>query len=1038
MATFNADFIFEALPSFYRERLTESDRAVLSKFWEGLVRLVDADYGRLFDVAAAPKLARAAAFSRRPWYYRTLAATDWEYRDVAHQHVVVRAVGAVSGVFYLGRRLALDALQIRWAGLPVELTGPSFVTNDPDPDQLRGARPLGTRLELRRLSAGVVVADDSWGDETQALTVESGRELCWEQLEGDGVVSTLSFRRRDDGGQLQPAPCIPHAAKITLRRRRHAALQLSYVDGDTYASAAEPFQVGQLLEVRRADGTRQREVVAEARITTDGRYRFATPLTDLGTNGVEELAQVLDWTWAPPTVTATTVVFATPVPAGVRLRITDPSGVQTVDSGPRPRATIVLPRRVEPTHTAVYLYNVDLTAITVAADGVDFGRPPASGTVWEVEAPFDLAHDHARFSTVAPQDLDYFELDPTRPLALTALLTEDSRYPVHVYLDGVLQPRSAYSFLSTIRIAPTSGVYARGTRLDVVYVDAEDPAPHRHFRTQTVAATGEALSAVALETAPGGRYPPLVETAVGGLTAAASLAVADDRLRIEPAITGPEFVRVDVAYPALAWRTLLPAAAVAAEARTEQIVSAAALQDGIDVPAVALDAASFTLTTTERGTQLEAAERLTTLWFKDAVVDEHLLQTVLGRPAGYTVVASSERYRRVLAAFYAALYGPSTTASMENFACIALGSTYAAKAGISRGFKRHADGTRTLTVEHVDGTRSTLTVGAAFEQRTPDGKAVPVFFAPEGRARVFDGDLSVVPYLVFFAEATSPDYSYAKRLDVWTAYDVVSTPDSFDAVYGLLTDTKVSFTAAEVRAGDLIKLEVVGGLAARTVYGRVLTVRGDDAITIDLALATDASSYGWGAPSGWGAVTGWGGFMPGETLDSYVVYGRRRRTVDAHLALDEMPQASEADGETIALVNARLAELLSPFMFALEIDWNASMERAVLDDLRTLLEAIKPAETGYFAYTRVNDAVGLSDRLQGQLYDRDPYLSFPLRWSYVGQDFVGSFYIAPTTTILSPDDATPDPTWFIGSGALDTGELGGETSDQTARFITVL
>lgn len=1034
---FDPSVFFRTLPSFYRERMPDADRAVLATLWEGLARLVDAEYAEIFDTLAAPKLSTVRPLSRRARRYVRLEDDAWRSLGTDHAHVVVRKPGTDDAVFYLGRRLRRDSLRVYWDGLPVLIAAPSFCTDEPDAAQRAGTAPAGTRIEFRRFDGATIVPDTTYADPDKLLTVESDYETGFARLTGDGSTTVLPFYRLDETDAAQPAEIDPAAAELFLRRRYAANLAFAD-DGDGSAVVwPDGFTVGQTVRLERQSGALHRQVVAAAALSdVSRRLAWSEDLGDLSADPVTAVSIEIDWRWSAPRIARDEIVFATPVPPGLRLRVEDAAGPQQLTAERRAQTTFRLPRGVDPLRTRVYCLNVDLAAVGIAADGVDFGRPPAGGVVWEATAPFAAGHDHARHAVVLPVDADVVRLPADRPLALRPDFTEDYRYPVVVCADGRRLDPADYVFDSTTAIRFTGGELPFGTRVDVLYVDGETQDRHRHLRLVTTVPAGASLASVALPEAADARYPATIETDSGGLAAAASTLLGDALVASAPPLAGASFALVGAALPSFAWETLLPPLPTA-DGGAARIVAAARLRDGIDDADVDLGPDEFELTETDDGVRLRAAAKLLDAWFVDCDADRSTLAEVLGEPAGY-VAATSERYRRVLTAFYAAMYGPSTVYALENFACVAFGADYARKAGTLRGVRRAADGSRTVEVAHADGTTSSIAADAAFELRLPATPAVPPFHAPERRVRLFHGAaLADLPYVAYFAEAFSPDFRVASRLDVWEDYDYASVDPQYDAVERLLTDAGADFPAAGVRAGTLLRVTL--GPLARVVHVRVEEVVRPDAlrVTVELLRAADLADSGWGEPDGWGETVGWGGVVDDERVTAFVAYGRVPRRVDSPPALDEAPSEPLVDGEDFEALNAALAALYAPFLLVLRADWNAALDaREAVEALR-LIEAVKPADAACAAFVRVQDDAGVQDSMAAVGYDALDVQEIP-RLSFVGQDFVGSFYIAASTTILPPDDATPDPAWFVGSGSIGSAEVGGETAYQSARYVTVI
>lgn len=1028
-ARFDPDVLWRTLPSFYRERLGTEDRELIASLWEGVLRIADLDYARAVQLAATPRVGEASALLRQAWVYQEFAASGWTIRHTRHRHAIVRRPGDVSGTFYLGRSFAPTTLRVWYDGLRIDTAAPTIVSNVPDGAQLSGAQAHGTRIEFRRVGGGGLEPDPSYFDATKELTVEgeethdrlltlagaSRYEFQWWNGTADEAAAV------DDATLTAEIPWLAgDALGVTIDDVAVERPTLTWPDG---------FRVGQAFDVLRTDGTMRREVVDVAGPT----YRLKLTKTESGGANVEAVLWACGLRlWPDPVVVAADrLVFPQPLPPGTRVRVTDPGGTQsfTVE---RAAAVLTLTRPVDPTTAAVYVHNVDLLHVTVDRDAIDFGRPPRDGAYVRVTARYRHEHDHARYAEVVTSPTDVVTIPATRPLALRANLTEDPCYPVRVYVDGRLLESTYYSFDSTIAVRFTQDVQI-GQRVDVVYTDAETLEEHAHVRGELE--TGVALSALTLpEPTEPSRYPTLVERRVGTLFPAANATTAVDgvTIRLSPSSEGKFYF--EGAVRGRNFRYLVPGRGDESASWRGTLVAAESLQDGIDAPDVLLTGDDLRMTRTGDDVLIETAERLTAGWFKNAQLDEHTLSDVLGEPIGYVDRGeSTERYRRLLLALYAAFVQGSQAATLENFGCLVLGSDYAPRAGADLGTLRRDDQVRVRRIEAADGTVDEAVLSDLIADRaTPT--LVSALHAVSAHCRVYDRGLADVRWLAFFAEALSADYRYAKRIDVRRPAELASTPDSYDATAFVLEDRKVDFREAQVWKNDLIWLRTTGvstpqgAVASVDVYARVEEVL--DAHRLRVRLTLEDVSLGWGEPEGWGEAVGWGGLVAVDGIESYRIWTRTSRRVDEHLFLDELrPDAlALADGESVERINVRLAALLRHTWFGVRIAWEAQRDRAALDDLKFFLDRAKPAEVGYCAWTQVRDDEGIVDVCTTELRDRDVTVELPLRHTYIGLDYIGSMFTAPTVETVDVDVVEFDRNWWITSGTVTSGYIGTNTA----------
>lgn len=486
MKSFDASPLFNAIPSFYRETLSSRDRSIISKLWEGMTRIVDADYAQLFQVANASKLSRSSIETLYPWVYQEFSA--WENRGTRHQHVIVRATGSSATSFVFSRRLDLNKFKLYYGGRRIPVPTGWLLRHSEN----------GKNTELVRVN-GTTTPFSSGAQ----ITLEAQRELVFDRYTGDSTTSKYAFYRTNYLGLTAAAIVDPDSISINF-------------------------------------------------IFPNG-YSFPVVLSGKSSWGKIE---------------PTKIFFNKPLPSNTTVRIVDRGNTYTVTTPSTGfHTSLLLPATVNPDLSRVFLCGVELDNITLDETFVDFNRPIKSGAVVEIEAALHNPHDHARQSFVNTlAGRTQIEIPDTRPLALTPTLTEDPRYPIKVYVNGLILSSTSYVFPSTTQVSLSNGLLI-GDRVDVVYVDGELLDAHTHITTSQDVVTGSALTTIQLsEKVDSERYPVLIETCalsytsgVGYLVSSGDVITADNQtFSITPAIEGPITVVVEGMIKSLEYRTTRP------------------------------------------------------------------------------------------------------------------------------------------------------------------------------------------------------------------------------------------------------------------------------------------------------------------------------------------------------------------------------------------------------------------------------------------------------------------------------------------------
>ena len=945
MKSFDASPLFNAIPSFYRDNLNSRDKAVIAKLWEGMTRVIDAEYSQLFQVSDSNKLDRITPTTLYPWVYQEF--DGWTSRGTRHQHAVARLPGSSATTFtFLNRRLDLNKLKIYYGGRRITLPEGWVVENVFDSGKFSTV--------VRRIAGYTSLP---FNDPSKELVLESEREFTAVHVEGNGETDKIIFKRLNYTSVLVP----------------------TVVDHDS--------------------------INAQIVVNLSGGSSYPIPIISQGR---------LSW----GSIVGDVISFSRPLPTGATVRVSDSSGTQSFTTSSF-TSSIKMSRAV--TSTAdVFIYGVQVTGLEVTEDGILFKRPITSKSAISIfaEGALKIGHDHARLSFAnTVSGLSAIPIPVTRPLALNPNLTEDKRYPVKVFINGILLPSFNYVFNSTTQITLTSSINV-GDRVDVIYVDAEEIQQHAHITQIFQVPSGSIFSAADLpEKVDSDRYPFYVETLSNTYTVGVGLLIADADVStannltftISPDISGPISVYYEGMVPALEYRTILDPRVDESERYEGTLVSAERLQDGIDVPSKSSFGETLVVLRSGSRTVVESDYAYETGWFVNAQVDEHLIRETLGLAVrANDRGVSDDQYRSFVKALYAALYSGSQTSVIENFACHVLGSNIT-EAGVNRGYYQGSDGNTYLKVGESD---AQLTPEIAAR---PAPRNIPKFFAVSAHCEVIERNLASIPWLAFIAEALSSDYRYAKRLDQYRPLALTSDNGTFSNNTLLLTDYSVDYLSAEIWVGDLIELTISDGVSTRKVYTRVLSVVNSNQIKIDIDLLD--SSFGWGDPDGWGETTGWGGVGAYENIETYTIWCRQTRRKDTHLFTDEMLDQSRAlsAGESVQAVTGKLSTILNKFLFAVKIHWFSNRDDRRLADLKLLLDSIKPADTNYVAYTEViADADGslISDTITGRIIDRGADIDTPGRYTFIEEDFIGEMFIGTPSAEHSFSTSLYDTNWW--------------------------
>ena len=385
-----------------------------------------------------------------------------------------------------------------------------------------------------------------------------------------------------------------------------------------------------------------------------------------------------------------------------------------------------------------------------------------------------------------------------------------------------------------------------------------------------------------------------------------------------------------------------------------ELVSAAYLQNGIDQKATTMTGGWTIQLAWDDGFLvtkglLESNAKIEDAWFVDALIDEKTAYTNFGNLIDFEGETSDE-YVRILRALFGGNYLGSRPEILENFACIILGSEYL-------GSRSKVE---QVTPSQVTTASETLAVDQDLPVRVEAGKTYNRFYAVSSFVEVHD-DWAAFDALAMMGSEFSDNYTYARTLDVHKPTEYLGGAATYDRPSKRLYDPNTDFLAEEVWPGDLVAAYLTP--AGTPQYGRATEV-GQHYIGVELDLASVRVGYG---QKGYGRY-GYGAGASQEQVDHYKIWNRVTDKIDTWKHLDE------AAPEDIPYLSNRLHDLLSPFVFLVEIRWEAVRDANALENVLRFLDRSKPHDTRYLAYTRFLEGE-LEDAFGGTLEDDDPVVT---------------------------------------------------------------
>ena len=984
MKSFDPEVFFGAIPSFYRDKLPQKDRVVLSKLWEGVTRIIEDDYAALFQTAANARLATSSVLSPRSWAYHEFGT--WEIRKSRHRHVVKSFVSGFMldpriTTYYLGSYLDLESSRIYFGGKYIPKRGEIYLTNELDEYQINYAKDIAANPSVTPISGAV-----------------PGTRLVFDM---DFILNPL-LRNVEEQAEL--------GVRMVKFLEPNAAFT---VESDAELYRSNPFDTAFL------GNNSKKEFVFPSSVSADTLRISATTWIKSGTL----IKLNFDIYPKPFSFTNNYLTLNTPLPPGITVKISDSSGVQSFTTTKR-EATFKLSRPVNSDTATVTIFNIDLGAIDVSEGLITFSAAPVAGLQLQVTGEHFAEHDHARYSYIARTRSQTISLPTSRPLRLkTNQLVEDANFPIKVYINGILlRPPAAgssatyspqYSFLNSSTIQLSANVFANpGDQVDVEYTDAEDPIDHVHsYSMLTLDRDAELIGIEFDSPIDSDRFPVMVDRSDLGLIPAPDTPLAGNFLTIVDSPITMSGTRISArgAIQSLRYTAVVPTRVDESENYRGTLVSADAIQDGIDKPTVSCSGDNLKVTVRPDlgGTLVETSDRFERAWFKNALIDDHLLSDMLGVPARFEDGGRwTDDYRKVLVAFYAAMRSGSTVKIARDLVSIALGSEYSPIAGISKGVDNTQDGDF-LLVDTPNGTnRLKIDPDVPFDN---PGRVVPAFHPVNRNCEIIEGEaMKSLNWLPFVAQSFG-DYQYGRRIDAFLPVEVELKDPTLSiegSAYSISFSNDVS--GYDIWPIDLIEVVVLDeNEQFKRLYLRPYTVT-SNTLGSKTQLVVVPVRYG---------IDPYGLFYGANTTAlvaaSAKLYTRTIRQRDmfsfADIMVDEI--SALAEGEAIQLAAKRLGEVLSRFIFAARIAWNANIDEEKVNNAIKLLDRAKPADVGVIPFTQVEDGA-LQDVLRGEVISEQVLFKRIPAFSVTGASYINNIYIGSSYATTTDFTGLADANWW--------------------------
>jgi len=934
---YDAAPLLDFVPSFWRNYY--EDRDLIVRLWESFSRLMDDEFATLEQVNDASNPGSCPDFIYHTYLYRKLE--DWKSYGIAHSHYRVdfRAT-AGQQIFYLGFWPDPSEVQIFVSGKEVDTGSDPYVVTFVQDATQPSTNPAGARLiftDPKVLNAPVTVVTD--------------KAIYRYEIEVPaGGVQSISF----------PDTVDPDSVKVVVEKLNLTgslditATGFSWKNLTPTIQDTRVFRRGETYEVLDTltnitsfiTVNTETSVVAITLANPSSTTVFRVIGLDVSDGQVKLEGNILSFSGQT-------------FPASMRVRVADAFGTLSV-TPENPVNTLALVRSFDPSSQAVYFLNGRIDVGYVATgNSVAFNRSFMEGTVLVVSGALENSNDHAKHRAVTTAVTDLIVIDPSRPMHLTPGLLEIPDYPVLVFVSGILQHPDTYSFISTSSIQ-LAGPVNPGTVIDVFYVDLEDPVEHLHvretFKIDTPTSAFELVDYVSSGLAP------MITVDGKVLSDPDSVRFNSDGkfLQFVNWLSTGSVVKVRGAHPSLRYYHGIE----------PEIVSAEYLQNGIDKRSASMPGGWTIQLKWDEGFVFESGfvesnEKIESAWFVNVLIDERTAYWNFGVLLGITR-ETSKAYVDVIRAVFSGSYMGSQPETIENYACIILGSEYLSK----------AERITSISGNTVVANGSQYELMSNIPPRITPGQTYNKYWAISEALRIHD-DWETFDALAMIGSRFSDDYTFAQTLDTHRLSILEGGNSTFYVDDIRLEDPAIDFIAEEVWVGDLVAL-YDAATPLIPAYGRITRVE-RHRFWADVPINIIVTGYGEGVYGQW-VYGGGDSIIP---IDRYKIWNRKTDRLDLDERLDE------ALPENVPYLASVLHNLLSAFVFLVEIKWAAVRDDTALRDALQFIDRTKPADTNYIPYTRPYEGE-LKDEINGVVDAVDPTWAVVPNFLFISTD-VGGF-----------------------------------------------
>ena len=965
---FDVSPFFQFLPTFWENF---EDRPLLETIYSSYLRLADADYAGLFTNDDNKDLS-----SLRPTRFQPLAYQEfnnWENQAVKHGH----------------KRFILD-----W---PTERLGKYSVRLK---DVVLGDKNL-IFVDKYLIPSFLYTVKEDWWIEANSVVrgclLSIDADKLGRYFSSETTDSTLCFTSDpNSAGEYQKLSILTfnHKDVLTFRASEDTP---NYFFDDAYdleqADVNIEFRdITRFVTVTYTDGLASLTIPPGVAPSTKGLIELndGTLITSVlissfsvvtGSKTIRKVSAHINFNLrAEVAVDSTGVTLAgAAFSAGTDVIVRTPNGTvvsPVIQSTSRVSASCDNPQLAQVSYLGTNLtqFSVGRSPENEASCGGELERPQAirfsgvleSGTTFRVTAAKAEGHTH---------NYEVFDA-PTTANALIKTAVSFDPNTLMVFRNGeLLYPNTDYSLKADSGIRLSTVVPGKV----VVWYETASRTPHTHKAFKVVQDLSNTVTTIDLDSTVLG--DPLLFQGSLLQVAGIDLESSEKTIGLASAITPRRVYSGFYATESRQYKHLIPYIEEPDWDYQGRLLSAEKLSDGIEQSTIDLTSSDFDLVREGSRLYVYTDVKLDSGWWHNVQIDDHALQRIWGDLINLPG-ESNEVYARVLGAILTAARASSSARNIENFISIALGSAHLQSDGFLRGVLS-TDQTTVARIQPVQGDLYTIPVLPCAPIVDTSGQCLPKFTAINQLAQVRPLDVIENAWQLLALEQLSDSFEAAQRLDFSTTTEFTSIPFTYDTGTNVLTDFSVDFEAAGITFGSLIKADI--GYyqdpppgAPAIAFGQV--TRRIDKHTVVVDLPIDPPQLSGYSENTYSEGPFGGVLSPGNFISKYTAWGRVKERLDTFYTLDQFPDSA---------LNG-LNDIANAFTFGVRLDWSAMTNSDAIAAIQTLLDIVKPADTGYFVFTEAFTdlcSAPLVDSLQYAISDSEVSLELIPNVFSVGNSF---------------------------------------------------